>query len=87
MLPRLTIACLVAFSSLMTYQAHAQSPRVRAACTGDAKRLCPQYTAGSSEMRSCMEARGRSLSHGCILALEADGIIARGTLQRYRGRS
>jgi hypothetical protein len=83
----LSAACLIAMSALAAPDANAQSARVRNACTADAKRLCPQYSPGSGEMRSCMEARGRSLSHGCLNALEAEGIIPRGTIQRYRSRS
>ncbi len=83
----ISTAGLIALSALAATAANAQSSRVRTACTADAKRLCPQYAAGSSEMRYCMESRGRSLSHGCILALEAEGIVPRGTLQRYRSRS
>ena len=86
-LTSISAACLIALTALATTDASAQSARVRTACSADAKRLCPQYTPGSSEMRYCMETRGRSLSHGCILALEADGIVPRGTLQRYRSRS
>jgi hypothetical protein len=62
--------------------ADAQSARVRNACNADARRLCPQYKLDSSELRYCMESRGRSLSHGCIRALEDEGIISRGTLAR-----
>lgn len=66
--------------------ADAQSARVRNACNADARRLCPQYKLDSSELRYCMESRGRSLSHGCVRALEDEGIISRGTLARG-GRS
>lgn len=60
----------------------AQSPKVKNACNADARRLCPQYKLDSSELRYCMESRGRSLSHGCISALEDAGIVSRGTLTR-----
>ena len=62
----------------------AQSAKVKNACNADARRLCPQYKLGSSEMRYCMESRGRSLSHGCISALEDEGIVSRGTLARNK---
>jgi hypothetical protein len=80
-------ACLFAALISVPTDANAQSSRVRAACTADAKRLCSQYSPGSTEMRSCMQARGRSLSQGCVAALEADGLVPRGTLARYRSRN
>jgi hypothetical protein len=80
-------ACLIGLSAFAASDAKAQSARVRTACTADAKRLCPQYKAGGSELRYCMEARGRSLSQGCVFALEAEGIIPRGTYSRGRSRS
>jgi hypothetical protein len=82
----LSTATMIVFAGVTASEANAQSARVRNACTADARRLCPQYSSGSSEMRYCMEARGRSLSHGCMSALEAEGIIPRGTLaKRTRG--
>ena len=60
----------------------AQSAKVKNACNADARRLCPQYKLDSSELRYCMESRGRSLSHGCVRALEDEGVISRGTLAR-----
>jgi hypothetical protein len=62
--------------------AEPSSRRVRLACTGDAQRLCPKQKAGSEEMRYCMEAKARSLSSGCVRALEDDGIVPRGYLKR-----
>jgi hypothetical protein len=58
------------------------SKRSRQACSGDAKRLCPQQKYGTEEMRYCMEAKGRSLSRGCVAALEDDGTIPRGHFRR-----
>lgn len=60
----------------------AQSAKVKNACNADARRLCPQYKLDSSELRYCMKSRGRSLSHGCVSALEDAGIVSRGTLAR-----
>ena len=80
------IAGIVAIAGVSIAEANAQSARVRNACTADARRLCPQYKAGTSELRYCMESRGRSLSHGCVMALEDEGIVPRGTLLRERAR-
>jgi hypothetical protein len=65
---------------VLTPSAHAEesSRRVRNACQGDAKRLCPRDKPDSPAMRYCMEAKGRQLSRGCIRALEDDGVIPRG---------
>ncbi len=59
-------------------QAEPSSHRVRLACAGDAKRLCPREKPDSPEMRYCMEAKGRQLSRTCVKALEDDGIVPRG---------
>jgi hypothetical protein len=59
-------------------EAESSSRRVRLACTGDAKRLCPREKPDSPEMRYCMEAKGRQLSRTCVKALEDDGIVPRG---------
>jgi hypothetical protein len=59
-------------------QAEQSSRRVRQACSSDAKRLCPREKSDSSEMRYCMEAKGRQLSRNCVRALEDDGIVPRG---------
>ena len=69
-------------ASGLTTPATAQSAKVKNACNADARRLCPQYKLDSSELRYCMESRGRSLSHGCVSALEDAGIVSRGTLAR-----
>jgi hypothetical protein len=80
---RSAIVFATAFVCLTTVaSAESYSSRVRNACTGDAQRLCPKQKLGSSEMRYCMEARARSLSSGCVRALEDDGQIPRGFLRR-----
>lgn len=76
----LALIAAVAFSS--TEAAAQFSPRVRNNCTGDAQRLCPKHKLGTAEMRYCMEAKARSLSSGCVRALEDDGIVPRGALRR-----
>ncbi len=76
----LAIALLVASQALPASADF--TPRVRAACAADAKRLCPKDKLGSSEMRYCMEAKGRSLSSGCVRVLEDEGTIPRGHFRR-----
>jgi hypothetical protein len=71
-------AVLGGFAALSAAEAESSSPRVRRACTGDYKRLCPREKPDSAEMRYCMEAKGRMLSRGCVRALEDDGVIPRG---------
>jgi hypothetical protein len=58
------------------------SKKVRRACAGDAKRLCPRNKFDSPELRYCMEAKARSLSSTCVRALEDDGVVPRGILRR-----
>jgi hypothetical protein len=55
------------------------STKVQNACTPDARRLCPEHSLGSEEMRYCMEAKFKNISKDCVLALEDDGLVARGT--------
>lgn len=60
------------------------SERVRTMCTPDALRLCPEHPLGSSEMRYCMEAKQRSISRDCQVALEDDGLVPRGYFASQR---
>jgi hypothetical protein len=77
------LAVAVAPGAAPSASAQDAFPRpVRVACTADAKRLCPAYRLGSPEMRTCMEAKGRLLSRGCVHALEDAGIAPRGYLGR-----
>lgn len=78
------IATAMLLAAGIATTATAQSAKVKNACNADARRLCPQYKLDSSELRYCMESRGRSLSHGCVAALEDAGIISRGTLARNK---
>ena len=61
-----------------TAWANEDSPAVRRACAGDAKRLCPGAKHGSPDMRYCMEAKQSYLSRGCGRALEDAGVAPRG---------
>jgi hypothetical protein len=75
-------AMFLLLSAAMPAAAEQFSPRIRAACTGDAQRLCPNQRPGTPEMRYCMEARGRALSANCVRALEDEGVIPRGYFRR-----
>ena len=57
--------------------ADAASAKVRTACAGDYKRLCPRYKVGSSRMRACMEAKQSEISSRCIDALIDSGEVNR----------
>jgi hypothetical protein len=57
--------------------AQAVNKKVKAACTGDYKRLCPSYKVGTPQLRACMEANSGSISSRCIDALIDTGEIDR----------
>jgi hypothetical protein len=63
---------LVAASSVSTAEArnrHFNMAEARAACTGDAMRLCSQYIPSRSRIAACLSHNSRSLSPGCHHAL------------------
>jgi hypothetical protein len=79
----LTIAMVTTgISAAWTASAEQYSPRIRAACTGDAQRLCPNQKLGTAEMRYCMESRAKNLSSTCVRALEDEGVVPRGMFRR-----
>ena len=55
----------------------AATARVKKACAGDYKRLCPRYKVGSSRLRACMEAKQSEISSRCIDALIDSGEVNR----------
>ena len=55
--------------------AHAVSDKVKKACVGDYKRLCPSYKVGSSALRACMEAKQAEISSKCVQALIDSGEV------------
>jgi hypothetical protein len=57
--------------------ADAVSAKVRKACTGDYKRLCPRYKVGSAQLRACMEAKQAEISSRCVQALIDSGEVNR----------
>lgn len=62
-------------------EAEAISAKVRRACVGDYKRLCPGYKVGSTALRACMESKYREISSRCM-----DALIDSGEVDRSRGR-
>ena len=50
-------------------------PAVEDQCRGDYFTFCSSYALGSNELRRCMEAKGKSLSHNCQQALKDAGFV------------
>ena len=63
--------------------ANAVPRKVKRACKGDYKSLCPHYKIGTSRMRACMRSKGRQLSWSCYQSLKDAGYVR----IRKRGRS
>jgi len=61
----------------VTPAAFAVSDKVEANCTDDYLKYCSTHEAGSTAMRRCMEANGKSLSRKCINALVDAGEVPR----------
>jgi hypothetical protein len=57
--------------------AFAVSAKVKKACAGDYKRLCPSYKVGSTALRACMEAKQAELSSRCVQALIDSGEVGK----------
>lgn len=74
-------AFALAAAGAVTPSEAAISPRVKKACTGDYKRLCPKYKVGSSALRACMEAKQAEISSACV-----DALIDSGEVNRSRAR-
>jgi len=53
------------------------TPEQRAACQGDAQRLCGQFIPDVDRITACMTQNRRYLSRGCRLAFERGGKRAR----------
>jgi hypothetical protein len=59
---------LIAASSVSTAEArhhHVSMAQARAACTGDAMRLCSQYIPSRGRITACLSRNRGSLSPGC----------------------
>jgi type II secretory pathway component PulL len=64
----MTVAALFGIA-LMSVPAAAQgTPEQRAACQGDAQRLCGQYIPDVKRITACMSSKRRYLSPGCRAA-------------------
>jgi hypothetical protein len=59
------ILAVAAMSSVSTADAKFSMAAARAACTGDAMRLCSQYIPSRSRIASCLRHNAGSLSPGC----------------------
>jgi len=70
-------AMIIGASGVVT-TAEAVPRRVKRACKGDYKTLCPHYKAGTSRMRACMRSNGSQLSWGCYQALKDHGYVRGG---------
>jgi hypothetical protein len=66
--------------------AESYSPRVREQCTPDARRFCPAHELGTPEMQYCLQAHFKNVSRECVMALEDDGHVPRGTYQQHASR-
>ena len=84
-----TVAIVCAVTSASALPAAAQdfkpsdvSERVKAQCTSEALRLCPNHPLGSNQMVYCMEAKAKNISRDCQVALEDDGVVPRGHFKR-----
>lgn len=60
----------------------AVNQRVKKACSGDYKRLCPRYKVGTAQLRACMEAKASEISSACINALIDSGEVNRSSGRR-----
>ncbi len=64
--------------------ANAVPRKVKRACRGDYKSLCPHYKIGTSRMRSCMRSKGRQLSWSCYQSLKDAGYVRKSRRRRRR---
>jgi hypothetical protein len=71
------ICAIVGFAALLSTSAAAYSDRVQNSCKNDYLSFCSAHPVGSTGMRRCMEANGKSLSPKCVSALADAGDIPR----------
>jgi hypothetical protein len=68
------LVALVAVAGTLSVGAAAQgTPEQRAACQGDAERLCSQYIPDVERITACMKQNRRSLSPRCRVFFERVG--------------
>jgi hypothetical protein len=75
--PHLAALALAVVSALAATSAEAYSDRVNNACKADYFSFCSAHPVGSTGLRRCMEANGRSISARCVNALADAGEIPR----------
>jgi hypothetical protein len=76
-------ACALAvFAALLSTSANAYSDRVQNNCKSDYLSYCSAHPVGSTGMRRCMEANGKSLSPRCLSALADAGEIPRSKVKK-----
>ncbi len=83
-LPVLRAAAAALFVLACGSAAYAYSARVNSACERDYYRFCAKYSIGTPELRDCMLASRRALSHRCIDALVAAGEVPKRYLTSKR---
>lgn len=69
------VAAAVMVSAGAAAPAMAVSAKVKKACAGDYKRLCPSYKVGSASLRACMEAKQGEITSKCVQALIDSGEV------------
>ncbi len=74
--PMVAVGILLAAPAAVS-PAYAVSAKVKKACAGDYKRLCPRYKVGSVQLRACMEAKQGEISPKCVQALIDSGEVNR----------
>ncbi len=76
----LSAAGVVALLAVDATRAAAQQtypPEVEAQCRDDYFRHCSSYALGSTELRRCMESKGRNLAPNCQQALKDAGFTGK----------
>jgi hypothetical protein len=73
----MAVACGMLVGFGLPPPAAAITAKVKKACAGDYKRLCPSYKVGSPQLRACMEAKQFEISSRCVDALIDSGEVNR----------
>ena len=70
---RFIVLCLATALIGIAPHAMAQTTQQRAACQGDAKKLCPGVAPGGGRILECLAKQKGSLSDPCKAVVEAQG--------------